>query len=304
MSAAPSHPARSPPGQASHDPFIGVPMVPPVPRASRSSSSPLRGCGRSTRTRSSPAATCPFADQPPRKNSGFGSCPGPRLHRETGTETAELRQSWSVIGQPAVLAAQRGGGWGIRTPEGFHPTRVPGERHRPLGESSKASKHSRVIAADRRRPTLATDPARRPSCELPQGRKAARVNGLWRVRGVPFSSARRGTPESVRPLGHHAPMSRRNREKRAAKQKDRRRAARERSSATWVGFDRVLTQEFLVAELRDRRRSATAAMSTPTSTSCWRRSGPPPGISTLPPTSSCTSCWRRSGRPGGPVGPP
>ena len=29
------------------------------------------------------------------------------------------------------------------------------------------------------------DPARRLSCELPQGRKAARVNGLWRVRGVP-----------------------------------------------------------------------------------------------------------------------
>jgi hypothetical protein len=33
--------------------------------------------------------------------------------------------------------------------------------------------------------TLAMDPVRRPSCELPQGRKAARVNGLWRVRGVP-----------------------------------------------------------------------------------------------------------------------
>ena len=29
------------------------------------------------------------------------------------------------------------------------------------------------------------DPVRRLSCELPQGRKAARVNGLWRVRGVP-----------------------------------------------------------------------------------------------------------------------
>ena len=35
--------------------------------------------------------------------------------------------------------------------------------------------------------TLAMDPARRPTCELPQGWKAARVNGLWRVRGVPFS---------------------------------------------------------------------------------------------------------------------
>ena len=34
--------------------------------------------------------------------------------------------------------------------------------------------------------TLAVDPARRLSCELPQGRKAARVNGLCRVRGVPY----------------------------------------------------------------------------------------------------------------------
>src|ERR1700723_2178861 len=34
--------------------------------------------------------------------------------------------------------------------------------------------------------TLVSDPARRLSCELPQGRKAARVNGLWRVRGVPY----------------------------------------------------------------------------------------------------------------------
>ena len=33
-----------------------------------------------------------------------------------------------------------GGGWGIRTPEGFHPTRFPSVRHRPLGESSKDSK--------------------------------------------------------------------------------------------------------------------------------------------------------------------
>ncbi len=56
-----------------------------------------------------------------------------------------------------------------------------------------------------------------------------------------------------------APMSRRNREKRAAKQKDRRRAARERPSTDWSGFDRVRpstdwsgfdrvhTQEVLVA---------------------------------------------------------
>ena len=33
-------------------------------------------------------------------------------------------------------ALRTGGGWGIRTPEGFHPTRFPSVRHRPLGESS------------------------------------------------------------------------------------------------------------------------------------------------------------------------
>lgn len=41
---------------------------------------------------------------------------------------------------PAISTKQRGvcGGWGIRTPEGLHPTRFPSVRHRPLGESSKA----------------------------------------------------------------------------------------------------------------------------------------------------------------------
>ncbi len=31
------------------------------------------------------------------------------------------------------------GEWGIRTPEGFHPTRFPSARHRPLGEFSLES---------------------------------------------------------------------------------------------------------------------------------------------------------------------
>lgn len=45
--------------------------------------------------------------------------------------------------------------------------------------------------------TLAVDPARRPSCELPQGRKAARVNGLWRVRGVPLLHSHDGERRTV-----------------------------------------------------------------------------------------------------------
>ena len=39
------------------------------------------------------------------------------------------------------------GGWGIRTPEGLHPTRFPSVRHRPLGESSR---HPARTAVERR----------------------------------------------------------------------------------------------------------------------------------------------------------
>ncbi len=46
-------------------------------------------------------------------------------------------------GTPAAGAAgvlfRSCGGWGIRTPEGLHPTRFPSVRHRPLGESSEPS---------------------------------------------------------------------------------------------------------------------------------------------------------------------
>jgi hypothetical protein len=56
MSAAPLHPARPPPDRLPICPFPGALIVPPVPRTSRSSSSPLRGCGCSTWTRSSPTA--------------------------------------------------------------------------------------------------------------------------------------------------------------------------------------------------------------------------------------------------------
>ena len=38
--------------------------------------------------------------------------------------------------EPQQVPGSGGGGWGIRTPEGLHPTRFPSVRHRPLGESS------------------------------------------------------------------------------------------------------------------------------------------------------------------------
>ena len=40
--------------------------------------------------------------------------------------------------EPEAVPGSGGGGWGIRTPEGLHPTRFPSVRHRPLGESSGA----------------------------------------------------------------------------------------------------------------------------------------------------------------------
>jgi len=60
MSAAPLPAARPPPHPGTipqHNSLLGALIVPPVPRASRSSSSPLRGCGRSTWTHSSPTAS-------------------------------------------------------------------------------------------------------------------------------------------------------------------------------------------------------------------------------------------------------
>src|SRR5215207_2335251 len=59
--------------------------------------------------------------------------------------------------------------------------RLPGSSPRPSGWAVP----QRSMAVRRSGIRLAVDPARRLSCELPQGRKAARVNGLWRVRGVP-----------------------------------------------------------------------------------------------------------------------
>src|SRR6266704_4910337 len=96
-----------------------------------------------------------------------------------------------------VFPGQRGGGKEIRTPEGLPPTRFPSVRPRPLGESSvgqptdlrpvpdavggNRDSRARRLARLRYRPL-----ARRLSRQLPQGRKAARVRGLWRVCGGSF----------------------------------------------------------------------------------------------------------------------
>ena len=45
-------------------------------------------------------------------------------------------RSRSVLGGLSPTHFTFGGEWGIRTPEGLHPTRFPSVRHRPLGEFS------------------------------------------------------------------------------------------------------------------------------------------------------------------------
>src|SRR3954470_3580297 len=50
-----------------------------------------------------------------------------------------VRRAARKPGNTRIPGVEHGGGWGIRTPEGFHPTRFPSVRHRPLGESSGRS---------------------------------------------------------------------------------------------------------------------------------------------------------------------
>src|SRR3954452_14526107 len=71
------------------------------------------------------------------------------------------------------------GGWGIRTPEGFHPTRFPSVRHRPLGESSVEHPTGMLDAAPRVAPSRPTPPGRKRS----KGNRA-----LAGARGVLFLS--------------------------------------------------------------------------------------------------------------------
>ena len=47
-----------------------------------------------------------------------------------------FRCKYKETPEPQQVPGSGGGGWGIRTPEGLHPTRFPSVRHRPLGESS------------------------------------------------------------------------------------------------------------------------------------------------------------------------
>ena len=87
------------------------------------------------------------------------------------------------------MSCSRGGGYEIRTREGFIPTRFPSVRPRPLGETS-AEKDSGRHWHPHNQVQWCSPRAAAP-CEPPQGRKAARISGLYRVHGGPFVPGRR-----------------------------------------------------------------------------------------------------------------
>ena len=84
-------------------------------------------------------------DAPSKARGADGSRAGRRPAAHTAARP--IKSGHTAPGTPAAPQATKtpepeavpgfgGGGWGIRTPEGLHPTRFPSVRHRPLGESS------------------------------------------------------------------------------------------------------------------------------------------------------------------------
>jgi hypothetical protein len=85
------------------------------------------------------------------------------------------------------------GEWGIRTPEGLHPTRFPSVRHRPLGEFSlRSCPHNRRGAYPRASKSI---PAKRQGLTMKTPRAPVRARlPLLRFRpgGVGLDGATRG----------------------------------------------------------------------------------------------------------------
>ena len=153
-------------------------------------------------------------------------------------EDVRAHKLWGICGDSAPRSPENpgitrihgvsgGGGWGIRTPEGFHPTRFPSVRHRPLGESSGAAARAepqhptgrpapghparRRVARPSASYTGRRLPAWRHPGQLPQGGNAARATGLWRVRGGSFffaSPLLRRASLAGRPAARERPGSR------------------------------------------------------------------------------------------------
>ena len=96
------------------------------------------------------------------------------------------------------------GEWGIRTPEGLHPTRFPSVRHRPLGESSLRSRRPSSLAHARR--TWRIPPMRREARFAPRpyyrpvGTSATTNTGILNHRLL--GQFRRTRAQALQLLGH------------------------------------------------------------------------------------------------------
>ena len=94
------------------------------------------GCGTRGRWRGQAEQR---AEAPNEARSADGSRAGRRPPAHTAAGPAARNTSGlpnNKTPEPEAVPGSGGGGWGIRTPEGLHPTRFPSVRHRPLGESS------------------------------------------------------------------------------------------------------------------------------------------------------------------------
>ncbi len=130
---------------------------------------------------------------------------GRRGARTAPRRTGDRRPPCPAGQARRALVAITGGGCEIRTREGLPPTRFPSVRHRPtrriLRRASLAIGLARWDGScavggrgySGRRPLVRRYPA-----QLPQGRKAARVSGLWRVREGSFSAVGGGRLDVAR----------------------------------------------------------------------------------------------------------
>ena len=112
--------------------LVQAPQVPPVWRAPEGPAAvPVGGGGAwpgfETTRRAKLAARTARGRAAAQRHTQW---PGP-----TAPGTPAARQATKTP-EPEAVPGFGGGGWGIRTPEGLHPTRFPSVRHRPLGESS------------------------------------------------------------------------------------------------------------------------------------------------------------------------
>ncbi len=148
---------------------------------------------------------------------GSACCSSRSAGRRRGAEGAPVgpdARTPGRPGRPGVCRFRVAEDRGFEPLRAVNPTRFPSERHRPLGESSAGEatgsprpprNRSRtggggpgIRVARGRLLDSCQPPVRRYLTELPQGRKAARAGGLFRVHGGP---SRPRAPPTAAPRG-------------------------------------------------------------------------------------------------------